>query len=72
MKNGLDKKQFWKTIKPFLSDKNTIFLQISLEKNNKIASDKFDLSEEFTTFFKMLSDRSLLSQMNITKGIQKV
>ena len=34
-----------------MSDKNTTFLQFSLENNNKIASDNFDLSEEFTTFF---------------------
>ena len=34
-----------------MSDKNTIFLQFSLENNNKITSDNFDLSEELTTFF---------------------
>ena len=34
-----------------MSDKNTVFLQISIEKNNRIASDDFDLFEEFSTFF---------------------
>ena len=29
----------------------TVFSQISLEKNNRIISDDFDLSEEFSTFF---------------------
>ena len=29
----------------------TVFSQISLEKNNRIISDGFDLSEEFSTFF---------------------
>ena len=48
---GLRQKIIWKAIKPFLSDKNTIFLQFSLENNNKITSDNFDLSEELTTFF---------------------
>ena len=35
----------------FLFDKNTVFSQISIEKNNRIISDDFDLSEEFSTFF---------------------
>ena len=38
-------------MKPILSDKNTVFLQINIEKNNRIISDDFDLSEEFSTFF---------------------
>ena len=29
----------------------TVFSQISLEENNRIISDGFDLSEEFSTFF---------------------
>ena len=36
MKNVFNSKEFWKTMRPFLSDKNTIFLQISTEKNNQI------------------------------------
>ena len=36
---------------PILSDKNTVFSQINIEKNNRIISDHFDLSEEFSTFF---------------------
>ena len=32
MKNVLDIKTFWKTMGPFLSDKNTVFSQISIEK----------------------------------------
>ena len=51
VKNVLDSKEFWKTMRPFLSDKNTVFSQISIEKNNRITSDDFDLSEEFSTFF---------------------
>ena len=34
-----------------MSDKNTVFSQISIEKNNRIISDDFDLPEEFSTFF---------------------
>ena len=51
MKNVLDSIKIWKTMGPFLSDKNTVFSQINLEKNNQIISDDFDLSEEFSTFF---------------------
>ena len=52
MKNVLDSKQFCKTMRPLLSDKNTIFSQISIKENNGIVSDDFHLSEQFSTFFK--------------------
>ena len=48
MKSVLDSKEFWKTMRPFLSDKNTVFSQISIEKDNRIIYDDFDLSEEFS------------------------
>ena len=51
-KNVLVSKEFWKTTKPFLSDKNIVFSQIGIEKNNWILSDDFDLSEEFKQFFR--------------------
>ena len=51
MKNVLDSKELWKTMRPFLSDENTVFSQINIEKNNRIISDDFDLSEGFSTFF---------------------
>ena len=51
MKNILDSKECWKTLRPFLLDKSTVFSQISIERNNRIISDDFDLSEEFSTFF---------------------
>ena len=38
-------------MRPFLSEKNTVFSRISIEKYNRIISDDFDLSEEFSTFF---------------------
>ena len=49
MKNVLDSKKFWKTRGPFLSNKNTVFSQISIEKISRIKSDDFDLSDEFST-----------------------
>ena len=51
MKNVLESKEFWKTMRPFLYYKNTVFSQISMERNNGIISDDFHLSEEFSTFF---------------------
>ena len=51
MKNVLQSKEFWKTMRPVLSDKNTVFSQISIEKNTLIISNDFNLSEEFRTFF---------------------
>ena len=51
MKNFMDNKEFWKTMRSFSSDKNSIFLQISIEKNNLVISDKSDLSEELSTLF---------------------
>ena len=50
-KKVLDSKEFWKTMGPFLSDKNTVLSQISIDKNNQIISNDFVLSEEFSTFF---------------------
>ena len=38
-------------MRPFLTDKNTVFSQISIEKNRRIISGYFDLSEQFSTFF---------------------
>ena len=51
MKNVLDSKKFWKTMRPFLSDKNTVFSKISKEKYNWNISDNLDLSKEFSIFF---------------------
>ena len=50
MKNVLDNNEFWKTMRPFLSDKNAVFSQISIETNSRITSDDFHLCKEFSTF----------------------
>ena len=51
MKKVLDSNEFWKTVKPFLSDVNTIFSQISIAKNKRITSEDLGLSKEFSTVF---------------------
>ena len=50
-KNILDSKEFWKVMRPFLSNKNTFFSQISIEKHSRIIYDDFGLFEEFSNFF---------------------
>ena len=65
MKNVFDSKEIWKTRRPFLYDKNTVFSQIGIEKNNQIISGDNDLLKPFSTFLKMLLGRWISSQMNI-------
>ena len=64
MKNVLDSKEFWKTMSPFLSDKNTVFSQISIEKNNRIISDDLICLKSLALSLKLLLGRSMSSQMN--------
>ena len=35
MKNVLDSKRFWKTMRPFLPDKNTVFSQNISDRSNE-------------------------------------
>ena len=51
MKSVLESKELWKTMRPFFSDKKIVFSEISIEKNNRIISDDFDLPEKSSTFF---------------------
>ena len=65
MKNVMDNKEFWKTMRSFSSDKNSIFLQISIEKNKLVISDESDFSEELSPLLKMLVGQSMFSQILI-------
>ena len=46
-----DNKKFWKTIKPFFSDKNNIGRNISLIDNNEIISNDDDIAEIMNSYF---------------------
>ena len=46
LKNITDNKLFWKTIKPLLSDKNTLTSQITLVQDNNIITDGKNYSRE--------------------------
>ena len=65
MINVLDSKEFRKTMRPVLSNKNTLFSHISIEENNRIVSDVFNLSDSLVLSLKMLLARSMSNQMNI-------
>ena len=51
IKNITDNKQFWKTIKPFLSEKIKTTSKIKLKDPDKIISNDDKVAEEFSTFF---------------------
>ena len=42
---------FWKTLKPFLSNKGTNINKITLVDNDKVISDDLQLSKTFSNFF---------------------
>ena len=43
--------KFWKTVKPFLSDKITTFLKRLLVENDEIISDESKVADSFSNFF---------------------
>ena len=51
LKNVTDNKEFWKTVKPFLSDKVTTFPKISLVENGEITSDDSKVTNSISNFF---------------------
>ena len=51
LKNVTDNQEFWKTVKPFLSDKVTTFLKISLVEKGEIVSDESKVAKSFSNFF---------------------
>ena len=54
IKNITDNKLFWKTRKPFLSEKCTYASKISLVHNDNVFSDDQELPETFNFFFEHL------------------
>ena len=63
MKNITDNKQFWKTIKPFLSEKIKTTSKMKLKDQDKIISNDDKVAEEFSTFFE---------NANLTKNYRPV
>ena len=50
-KNVIDNKKFWKTVKPFLSNKTIKSSSITLVENDKILKEEGIIAETFNTFF---------------------
>ena len=51
LKNVTNNKEFWKTVKPFLSDKVTTFPKIALVEKGEIISDESKVANLFSNFF---------------------
>ena len=54
LKNVTVSKEFWKTVKPFLSDKVTTFPKISLGDKGEIISAEYKVANSFSNSLKML------------------
>ena len=50
-KHVTDNKIFWKTVKPFLSDKTANSPKIALVEKNEIINNEEKIAETFNTFF---------------------
>ena len=51
IKDIIDSKKFWKTVKPLISDKCNVSNKINLVENNNIVSDDYEIAETFEVFF---------------------
>ena len=51
-----DNKKFWKTVKPFISDKSSSKSRITLVEEGKIVSNESDVAETFNNFFVTITD----------------
>ena len=54
VKDVVDNKKFWKTIKSFFSDKSNNFENISLIENGNLLADDFETAETFNKYFQNL------------------
>ena len=51
IKDIIDGKKFWKTVKPLTSDKCNVSNKINLLENDNIVSDDYEIAEAFKIFF---------------------
>ena len=54
VKNVVDNKKFWKTIKSFFSDKSNSFKNLSLIQNGNLLTDDSEIAETFNKYFQNL------------------
>ena len=51
IKDIIDSKKFWKTVKPLISDKCNVSNKINLVENDSKVSDDYEIAETFKIFF---------------------
>ena len=51
IKDIIDSKKFWKTVKPLISDKCNVSNKINLVENDNLVSDDYEIAETFKMFF---------------------
>ena len=69
-KRVTDNKQFWKTVKPYLTDKTFKDERITLTENEKTVSDKRELVKISNEYFSnIVSNLDIQSHPNITLHI---
>ena len=66
IKNLTDNKQFWKTMKPFLSDKCNNASKISLVHKNNVISEDQELVNTFNDFFEHAVDNLIIILVFLT------
>ena len=57
-----DNRRFWKTVKPFLSDKGSYISKINLVNKDEVISDDSTLAETFSKYFESAVKNLLVSE----------
>ena len=65
-----DNKQFWKTIKPFFSDKHIISRKITLIENDEIISNDIQVAETMNDFFSNSVEKLNIKGYEITSNYE--
>ena len=62
-----DNKRFWRSVKPFLSDKGSYISKINLKKKDEIISDDSTLTETFSKYFE-----SAVKNLGVSEKIELI
>ena len=66
-----DNKRFWRSVKPFLSDKGSYISKINLKKKDEIISDDSTLTETFSKYFESaVKNLGVSEKINIRTGFE--
>ena len=70
MKSGTENKEFWKTIKPFFTEKNKTTNNITLTENNQTVREDKTICQIFNTYFTNLTDGLNLRQVDESQSFE--